>query len=55
MKNQPKAKISRIPTLARHGGRGRACVEDQDGSSNKEKNHFIRNLDREVIQQFDIK
>lgn len=52
MKNQPKAKVRRIPTLAGDGV-GRACVEDQGGSSNKYR--FIRNLDRGVIRQFEIK
>lgn len=53
MKNQPKAKVRRIPALAGDGGEGRACVEDQGGSSNKYR--FIRNLDRGVIRQFEIK
>lgn len=35
MKNQPKAKVRRIPALAGGGGEGKACVEDQGGSSNK--------------------
>lgn len=31
MKNQPKAKVRRIPALAGAGGEGSACVEDQGG------------------------
>lgn len=41
--------------LAGRRGQGGACMEDKDGFNNKEKYHFKRNLDRGIIQQFEIK
>lgn len=38
MKNQPKAKVRRIPALAGAGGEGSACVEDQGGGGSSNKN-----------------
>lgn len=50
---KPTKGQSQENTSISRGWRTRACVEDQGGSSNQYR--FIRNLDRGVIWQFEIK